>query len=66
MPCRVSTLVGYVVLLGFEPKKILFSDNPVNEIKSWSYYIHNMANILMIILTADLSKTKFLNDKRGL
>ena len=45
---------------------MLFFDNPVNEIKSWIYYIHNMANILMIILSADLSKTKYLNDKGGL
>ena len=38
----------------------------MNETKSWNYNNHNMADILMIILNADLSKTKYLNDKGGL
>ena len=45
---------------------ISFFDNPVNETKSWNYNNHNMADILMIILNADLSKTKYLNDKERL
>ena len=38
----------------------------MNETKSWNYNNHNMADILMIILNANLSKTKYLNDKERL
>ena len=57
----------FIIPLGFEQiNNFFFFDNPVQRTKLWNYNIHNMANILMVILSADLSKTKYFNDNEGL